>query len=125
MSKIPFHQTSEEIKSEIKALPELTNQWEIEETAQRLERLHYAPVVSMKIGTFLRITKQGMLKEVERVLALPDAEACAMVPDQPIKCQGVKIQTLSILLYYYKILLRLREGDPEAWDSVGDLYIYD
>ena len=125
MNNIPYHNTAEEIKDEIRNLPDDASNKVIEETACRLEGLNYAPPIITPMERFLRIGMNGMLKETERILNMSAEEACAIVLSEPAKCQNVKLQTISILLYHYKKLLLLRAGSNREWDNVGELYIYD
>lgn len=97
----------------------------IEKTATRLEGLNYAPAVVTPNHSFLRMTKTGLLAEVDRILALPDDEACALAPDDSKKCEDIRLQTIKVLLYYYEKLLLLRKGDADEWDEVDELYVHD
>ncbi len=97
----------------------------IERTAARLEGLNYAPAVVTPNHSFLRITKSGLLAEIDRILALPDDEACALAPDDTKKCEDIILQTIIVLLFYYEKLLLLRNGDADEWDEVDELYVHD
>ena len=97
----------------------------IERTAARLEGLNYAPAVVTPNHSFLRITKSGLLAEIDRILALPDDEACALAPDDTKKCEDIRLQTIKVLLFYYEKLLLLRNGDADEWDEVDELYVHD
>ncbi len=97
----------------------------IESTATRLEGLNYAPAVVTPNRKFLRMTKQDLLAEVDRILALPEHEACALAPDDTRKCEDIRLQTIKVLLFYYEKLLLLRKGDADEWDEVDELYVHD
>ena len=90
-----------------------------------MEKLNYAPPVIIPQATFLRLTKETLLGEIDKILAMPDQEACALAPDEPKKCQDLRIQFISVQIYYYKILSSLRQGDVDAWDEVDELYVHD
>ena len=97
----------------------------IEQTAARLEGLNYAPAVVTPNHSFLRMTKNGLLAEVDRILAMPDDEACALATDDTQKCEDIRLQTIKVLLFYYEKLLLLRKGDADEWDEIDELYVHD
>lgn len=97
----------------------------IEETAVRLEKLNYAPPVIIPMERFLRLNRDSLLKEIDRILEMPDQEACALAPDNPKKCQDLRLQFISVQIYYYEKLLLLRQGDLETWDEIDELYVHD
>lgn len=118
--------------AKIKVLTEEINQLgdnskanEIEDVAKRLEGLNYSPPVVTPLAKFLRLDKQGLLVEVKRILALPDAEACALAPDDTKKCEDLRLQYITVLIFYFKKLIALRDGDPEEWDEIDELYVHD
>ncbi|MGB8718438.1 MAG: hypothetical protein WCD46_03950, partial [Desulfobacterales bacterium] len=65
------------------------------------------------------------LKEVDGILAMADGAVCALAPDNPGKCEDLRVQYLTVILYYYKKLLQLRNGSPEEWDEIDELYVHD
>jgi hypothetical protein len=97
----------------------------IEEVATRLEGLNFSPPVITPLPVFLRMDRQQFLREVERIEAMPDSEACALAPDNSEKCEDLKVQYITVLLYYYRKLLRLRGDVAEEWDEVDELYVHD
>jgi hypothetical protein len=120
-----FSEQIDQLKETVKILPDDTAPDIIEDTARRLEKLNYAPPVIIPQATFLRLTKEALLGEIDNILAMPDQEACALAPDEPEKCQDLRVQFISVQIYYYKILLSLRQGDADAWDEVDELYVHD
>ncbi|CAG35109.1 hypothetical protein [Desulfotalea psychrophila] len=125
MNNIPYHHTAKEIKDEINKLTDDASNQVIEETAHRLEGLNYAPPITTPMEKFLRINKGGIMAEIERILNMSAEEACTIVLTQPSKCEDIKVQTISILFYYYKELLLLRAGDGKTWDDIDEMYLYD
>ncbi len=97
----------------------------IEQTALRLEKLNYAPPVMIPVDRFLRLTRDSLLEEIDRILAMPDQEACALAPDNPAECRDLRLQFISVLIYYFEKLLLLRSGDIETWEEVDELYVHD
>ena len=120
-----FEQKVAQLKQKVRSLSDDAEAPIIEETAQRLEKLNYAPPVIISIDKFLRLTKDSLLEEIDRILALPDAEACALAPDEPKKCQDLRLQFISVQIFYYEKLLLLRKGDIETWDEIDELYVHD
>lgn len=112
-------------KDEVENLDDKASADLIEKTAVRLEKLNYSPPVMLSLASFLRLTKNTLLEEIERILAMPDQEACALAPDEPKKCEDLRLQFISVEIFYYKKLMLLRQGDPEAWDEVDELYVHD
>jgi hypothetical protein len=113
------------LKAAVKGLKEQSDRDTIERTAQQLEGVHFAPPVVLPVSAFLRLNKEAVLEEIDKLLALPDEEACALAPDEPGKCRDLRLQFISALVFYYQKLLRLRAGDAEEWDEVDELYVHD
>ena len=113
------------LKNEILGLGEEAPIINIEATATRLEGLNYSPPISIDLATFLRLTRKTLIVEIDKILDMPDKEACALAPDDPGKCQDLRIQFISVLLFYFKQIIRLRSGDVEAWDEVDEMYVHD
>ena len=36
--------------------------------------------------------------------------------------QEIKLEQIGLLVHHFKLLCRLRQDDPEAWDEVDELY---
>ena len=123
--ELSFEQKVEQLKQKVRDRAEDADAAIIEETAQRLEKLNYAPPVIISIDKFLRLSKDSLLGEIDRILALPDAEACALAPDEPKKCQDLRLQFISVQIFYYDKLCLLRQGDIETWEEIDELYIHD
>lgn len=113
------------LKKKVSELVEVSDREVIEETAQRLEGVNFAPPVVPPVSVFLRLDKKTLLEEIDTLIALPDEQACALAPDEPAKCRDLRLQFISALIYHYLKLVRLREGDAEEWDEVDELYIHD
>ncbi|MGI9538049.1 MAG: hypothetical protein ACR2PB_13350 [Desulfocapsaceae bacterium] len=124
-AKLSFDEQVEQLKKKVRDLDDDADSALIEETALRLEKLNYAPPVIISNDTFLRLTRESLLEEIDRILALPDAEACALAPDEPLKCQDLRLQFISVQIFYYEKLLLLRRGDVETWDEIDELYVHD
>ena len=120
-----FERNVKKLKIEIENLYDVADTAAIEDTAVRLERLNYAPPIFIPVARFVRLTKATLLEETDKLLAMPDQQACALAPDNPGKCQDLRLQFISANIFYYKKLLALRAGDPEEWDEIDELYVHD
>lgn len=115
----------QELRDKVKEFENTHSATQREETAKRLEGLNYAPSMITPTATFLRMDQQGLLEEIDRIVAMDDAEACALAPDDTLKCEDLRLQYIRVLLFYYEKLIRLRNGDAEEWDEVDELYVHD
>ena len=97
------------IRKEIVSLPDDVSSEQIEQTAQRLERVCYEPFLIRQPPDFLRVTKDRLLTFIEELTADSDVEATAQ-------------EDLSLLLHQYRFLLRLRRDDPDAWDEISEVW---
>lgn len=120
-----FTEKLEAFKQEVAELQGGADTGRIEETAQRLEGLQYEPPVIIAMASFLRLTNELLLKEIDKIVEMSPEEVCAISPDDPQKCQDLRLQCIAVQIYYYKKLLLLREGDLETWDEVDELYVHD
>jgi hypothetical protein len=120
-----FLQQIDDLKKEVRQLDDDFDENVIETTAVRLKGLNFSPPVITPMDSFLRLSSKGLLAEIDRILAMPDAEACALAPDNTKKCEDLRVQYITVLVFYYKKLLELRKGNPEEWDEVDELYVHD
>lgn len=121
----PFSEQIDELKAKIRNLPDTHSAEIIEETAKRLEKLNYTPSVITPNKNFLRLNRQGVLDEVDRILQMPEQEACALAPNDTKKCEDLRVQFMNVIVYYYEKLLLLRDGNADEWDEVDELYVHD
>jgi hypothetical protein len=120
-----FSQQIDVLQKEVRQLDDDFDDAVVEETASRLRGLNFSPPVITPMDRFLTMRSQGLLAEIDRILAMPDAEACALAPDDSKECADLRVQYIGVLLFYYKKLLRLRKGNLEEWDEVDELYVHD
>ncbi len=116
-----YEQQLKEIAEKIDLLADDHDPDCIEQTARRLEKLQYAPPVPVQIETFLRLNKRALQAEADKISRLNDS--LENKSEQFIFEQN--IQSINILLYYYKKLQLLRDDDPESWDEIDELYVHD
>lgn len=120
-----FEQQIEDLHKEVQQIDDDLDYDIVEITATRLKGLNYAPPVITPVDVFLGLRRQELLAEIKRILAMPDRQACALAPDNSKKCEDLRIQFITVLIYYYKKLVELRKGNLEEWDEVDELYVHD
>jgi len=125
MSANTFEQQITSLKEKIDGLVDDTSDDHVEEVALRLEGFNFSPPVITPIKFFIRLRNDDLRGEIERILAMPDAEACALAPDNTKKCEDLRVQYITVLIYYYTKLLELRGDNAEEWDEVDELYVHD
>jgi len=123
--KRAFAEQVESLKQKVRDIDETADAKLIEDTAQRLEKMGFTPPVMIPIAAFLRLNKDTLLQEIEKILAMPDQEACALAPNEPKKCEDLRIEFISVLIFYYEKLILLRGDDQEEWDEIDELYVHD
>ncbi len=94
----------------------------IESTARTLEGMNYEPVLLFKEPDFLRMGRQALEKESERVREMTVKEMMAEGFAQNANFNEFKAKHLQLLIYNYSLLCRLRSDDPTAWDTISELY---
>ncbi len=112
------------LQNEVRALDD-GDQTVIEETASRLEGFNYGPPVLLPVSEFLRCTKEKMLLEIDRVASLSDSELVDNDSTEGKNSWELKLQHISVMVFYFKELVDLRCGVPEAWDEIDELYVHD
>jgi len=96
---------TQKILQQTEALPADSDSAQIAETAGELQAMNYQPMLLNDAPDFLKLTKAGLVQMIVDVAEKPDATE----------------QHLSLLLYHYTLLQRLRRNEPEAWDEVNEL----
>jgi len=125
ISTSDFLQKVAELQDDLRTVVDLGDPKVIEETAAKLESLHYAPTVILPVGEFLRMKKIDLLAKIEEIILLTEEEVYELAPGDPRTYFDKKVQFISALVYYFRQLARLRRGVPEAWDEVDELYVHD
>lgn len=113
------------LQDELRAVTAVADPKVIEETAVRLEGMQYAPTVILPVDRFLRMTKLELLEKIEEIILLSAEEVYELSPGDPRSYFALKLRYISVLVYYFKQLTRLRRGVSEAWDEVDELYVHD
>lgn len=97
------------IRNALESLPDDVSDDRIEQTAARLEKISYEPLLIRRPPDFLRITRDRLLAFIQE-LATASGEGQATEQD------------LNLLLHQFRFLQRLRRNDPDAWDEISELW---
>ena len=106
----------------LKEFPKDAPVGKIEETAGLLEGMSYEPVLLLKTRGFLRMHRKELETEIERVNQMTTKEMMAEGFAENANFNEFKAKHLQLLIYHYGLLCRLRTDDPEAWDTINELY---
>jgi DNA-binding MarR family transcriptional regulator len=109
-------------KTTIAALPDVQDAVRIQQTATRLENLHFTPTLMLPVAGFLYFSKTDMLAEIDRVAALTEQDIHEQNLEVKEDTQDIKLEQIGMLVYHFKLLTRLRQDLPEAWDEIDELY---
>ncbi len=120
-----FERRLGELQQDVQRLADDFAAQHVEETAQQLERLNFAPPIITDLHVFLRLRRPDLFREIDRIVAMPEAEVCALADGDQRKCEDLRLQYITVLIFYYKKLLALRAGDPGEWDEIDELYVHD
>lgn len=120
-----FQQQIDQLRKTAGQLSDDHSDAHIEQVATRLEGLHFSPPVITPVTTLLRLRRASLLAEIDRILALEDSEACGLGLDDSRKCEDLRVQFITVLIFYYKKVVELRKGNPDEWDEVDELYVHD
>ncbi len=91
----------------------------IGKTADVLEGMKYTPTLLTDFPGFLRVSSDAFFARVEEILNAPDVDEGDLPPDETQ--DSFRERQVSMLIYHYKLLNRLRQDEPEAWDEINEL----
>jgi tRNA/tmRNA/rRNA uracil-C5-methylase (TrmA/RlmC/RlmD family) len=94
----------------------------IETTAHQLEKIGYSPMLIIPVESFIRFKKDDVIREMKKTASLDESEMAALGFTDGSEHDGRKIQQLSLLRYFFSLVSRLRNDDPDAWNEVSELY---
>lgn len=121
-SEQEFLNTLAALKHAVSELPDVVDATRIQQTAERLEKLHFTPTLMLPFDRFLRCSKAEMLAEIDRVAALTEQD----IRDQGVEikqdAQEIQVEQIGMLAYHFKLLTRLRQDEARAWDEIDELY---
>jgi hypothetical protein len=125
LSKTECLQKVDALRDDIRAMTDIDEPAMISETAARLKGLNYTPPVSVSLDTFLSFSTSGLLDEIDRISNLPDDDMAQPEGSEELGPWAIKLEHISVLVFYFKELAELRRGVGEAWDEVDELYVHD
>lgn len=95
---------------------------EVEFAAERLDRWHWQPQLLADVPDFSRITVDRLRREVLRFFAMDDRQIVNETGVVAMDPELIRITQASMLVNAAELVWRLRADDPEAWDSIAELY---
>jgi hypothetical protein len=122
VSRDDFQASIDQMLAELVTLPDSWNDAHVETVAARLEGLHFTPPVITPVAQFLRLRKNTLRQEFDRIAGLPEPAEKTLLAENWLEAQ---LGYLQVLMFYYKKLLALRAGDGEEWDEIDELYVHD
>ena len=94
----------------------------IEATARQLEKIGYSPMLIIPVEDFIRFKKDDVIGEMKKTASLSGGEMAALGFTDEGEHRARKAEQLSLLKYFFSLVSRLRNDDPEAWNEVSELY---
>ena len=113
------------LKTRIAALPDIVDAKLIQQTAARLEEIHFTPTLMLPVERFLYLAKADVLAEIDRIAALTEADLRAQGIALLQDANEIKLEQIGLLVYHFELLTELRQDTPEAWDKIDELYAED
>jgi len=107
------------LEKELKDLVIVDDPEKIRQTASVLKGMNYTPILLSDFDGFLSVSSAEFFPGLEQVINSPDVDASALPPGETQ--ESFRHKKVSLLLYHYKLLNRLRRGEPEAWDEINEL----
>lgn len=95
-----------QIQQQLQELPPDAAEATISETADRLAAMNWQPTLLADPPDFKTLTKDKLKAFIKQLTA---------------SSKDLTEQHLSLLLYHYRLLQRLRNDEPEAWDEINEL----
>ena len=111
-----------EARQEVRHLRDDASEEEVEQTAQNLERAGYQPPFLMDIPGFTRMRKEDIFHHIGRIANMDNSTFKDMPLAKDRSPEDVKRLIIQMLIQHYSLLVRLRKGEPEAWDEINELY---
>ncbi|HHS13919.1 MAG TPA: hypothetical protein ENN03_09165 [bacterium] len=116
-----FKNRIEKFKDRVRMMQDVEDTEKIKQTAEILQGMHFNPTLLFRTENFLFFTREDLLKEIDRAASLKTGD----LRKRGIEAEDTetfKLNHISLLVYHYRLLLRLRKDEPEAWDEINELY---
>lgn len=122
MTPQEFSTQVQNYKQVVQNLEDVNEATAIKETINRLTRMNYSPMLIFSTENFLSFSKADVLREIDRIAKLSDQEMIQQGFDRARDFFELKVEHIALLVYHFKLLLRLRRDNPEAWDEIDEMY---
>ena len=97
----------DDFMQELQWLPEDQCITSIESTRKELESYHYSPTLTVDVPNFLSATKSDIVAFINGLIAS--------------RGNTLNREDLSLIMYHYRLLQKLRCDDPESWNQVMEM----
>ncbi len=108
-----------DLQEKLKDLVIVDDPEKIRKTAEVLEGMKYTPTLLTDFEDFLRVDSKRFFPSVEKILNAPDVKSGELPAGETQ--ESFRERQVSMLIYHYKLLNRLRLDEPEAWDEINEL----
>ena len=125
MTSEEFGTEKQTLIQQVRELHDVDDKQAVEATITRLKCLNYMPIFIIETQNFFALTKADILKEIERLSNLTDAEMIEAGFSLDRDFLNLKITQMRLLVYHFRLLLRLRNDEADAWDEIDELYTDD
>lgn len=96
-----------ELVQELTQLPKDPGVDTIESTRKELEGYNYFPLLTIDVPNFLSATRNDIVNFITRTVET--------------RANEVNPVDLSLIVYHYRLLQKLRNNDPESWEQITEL----
>ena len=109
-------------KNEVKQKAQSWKKSTVDRVAMDLERYNYDPGIFFPVPDFPYYRAEDMAREIDRIVEMDEEEVAgfSVAEDRPVG--EVKRIAIDILTSQFFLIERLRDGEPEAWDEIHELY---
>ncbi len=122
MDKAKFNDEKEFLLQEAEKIFDIKDAKKIAETAETLEGYNYSPTLLWPINRFVHMDKEKLIRVMREAGEAPEAELVEYGFDAAEDLDEKRLIQMRALLHHYRLLLRLRNGEPEAWEEFNELY---
>ena len=113
---------AEQKKTEVRRKAGSWNRSTIDRVAADLERYGYEPGIFFPVPDFPSYTADQLVEEIDRIVAMDDEEVEGFALSGERTVEEIKRINIDMLVSQFYLLERLRDGEPEAWDEIHELY---
>ena len=109
-------------KNEVKQKAQSWKKSTVDRVAMDLERYNYDPGIFFPVPDLPYYRAEDMAREIDRIVEMDEEEVAgfSVAEDRPVG--EVKRIAIDILTSQFFLIERLRDGEPEAWDEIHELY---